>query len=133
MIIKWQFSDPATDEVVLFEINPKSGGSPRREKELTFNFLTTQNFDGMIPRTIMYEGSDPFKQIDFSGTIYSEGQYNMIATWFQKRYPIVLTDDLERSYKVLIKKFGAKREISRYYPWKHSYDVTMTVLEIFNE
>jgi hypothetical protein len=50
--------------------------------------------------------------------------------WFNKRYPIEVTDDLDRILTIYITTFEPKRVRSATYPWKHTYSVKYLVLGV---
>lgn len=124
MVVKWQFYDPVTTESYTFEINPSQGGSPQLSKN--FAYQSTAAPDGKV---IAFEGRIPVQTIEFSGTILSQSQYDAIIEWFNKPYQIQVTDDLGRSFVIVIEQFSPTRERAFHYPYKHSYTVRATIVD----
>lgn len=124
MVVKWEFFDPVTLEIVPFEINPAAGGSPSYQKNVQYK--DTSAPDGKV---IVFEGRDRPRELEFTGTILTESQYNMFVEWWDKRYQISVTDDLGREFVIMIDSFAPTRERAVHYPWKHSYTVRATIVD----
>lgn len=123
-LIRWEFYDTYTTDTAVFEINPNDDGTPDRKKNLVTQVATAP--DGVV---ILTEGRDGVKEGTFSGTLLTQSQYDMFVTWFNKRYPIRLTDDLSRQFIIYIKDFNAKRVRAFHYPYKHTYTVNYVVIQ----
>lgn len=123
MVVKWTFFDPTTSESQVFEINPNDGGSVPVQRN-----VVTQNTLAPGGNVVLQEGAMSVPEISFSGIILSEDQYNVMYDWFFREHQIELTDDLGRTMTIFITRFEPKRERAVYYPWKHSYSVTATVM-----
>lgn len=121
-VVRWIFDDPETLDSYTFEINPVENDVPAYEK----NVNTLQPTAG---NTIISEGTDQPRTGEFSGVILTEDMFNEMVTWFEKRYPITLTDDLSRSFTIYITQFDVTRERAVHSPWKHSYRVSYLLLE----
>jgi hypothetical protein len=121
---RWTFTDPVTSAVYTFEVNPNEGGSPQYKK--TISSQSTVAPGGAV---ILFEGADEPRTGSFSGSILSLGQYQAMTTWFSKRYPIVMQDDLNREQTIYITEFAPKRQRSALYPYKHTFTVNYIVLE----
>lgn len=124
MRIAWVFYDPVEDETYSFEINPNEGGTPERTKNLTYQATAAPN-----GRVIAFEGMDAPEEINVSGTLLSQDQFDALNSWYDKRNQIQLTDDLGREFWVYIKSLRLQRVRSINYPWRHSFDITMMVLD----
>jgi hypothetical protein len=123
-LVRWKFEDTETADEYTFEVNPSEGGSKQYDKRMTFQ--TTTASDG---KTLVFEGQPEIKTLSFSGTILTQAQYDQMIFWFQKKNPILITDDLGRETLIYIKTFRPERQRAIHYPWKHSYSVEAIVLE----
>lgn len=124
-VVRWIFADPVDSSSYTFAINPNDGGSPTYRKNV--QTLRTTAPGGS---TILFEGQEEPKSGSFSGTILELAQYQAMVTWFTKRYPINMTDDLGRVQSIYITGFEPKRVRSALYPYKHTYNVSYTVLSL---
>lgn len=123
-LVRWRFDDPSTLETYTFAINPNEGGTPTRQKQ--FQYQSTAAPDG---KTIVFEGRDQPKKITFSGVLTDEAHYDALNTWFDHQNQIQLTDDLQRSFYIVIESLTMTRKRSATTPWKHDYTVTATVVD----
>lgn len=123
-VVKWTFNDPTMSETYVFEVNPKQGGTPAYEKNLSY--VNTAGPDG---RVLAFEGRSKPQEGQFSGTILSEEQYNAMLYWFNKRNQIYMSDDLGRAFTIYITKLDAKRIRAVSHPWKHDYTVNYVILD----
>lgn len=122
--IAWVLSDPTTLASYSFEVNPNSQQGPSYHKN--FSYTSTAAPDG---KTLVFEGMDQPLKIDVSGVLLTENQYTTLITWWNKRNQIQLTDDLGRSWFVIIESFEPKREkTSRNYPWRMTWSMSLTVV-----
>lgn len=124
MAVKWTFYDPLVPETYVFEVNPNSGGTPRRKKN--FSYQNTAAPDG---KTLMFQGRDDPEMLAFSGVLLSETQLDAFNDWFDKQHQIRITDDLNREFWAVITSFEPDRQRARSHPWKHSYKCEATVLD----
>lgn len=124
MAVRWVFEDPVTLDTYSFDINPNDGGSPQFIKR--YEYRNTSAPDGKV---IMYEGRDDPKSLEFSGVLLTEEQYNAFVEWWDKRYQVVVKDDLGREFSIVIESFNPKREKAVSHPWKHSYQIKATIVD----
>jgi hypothetical protein len=122
---RWLFYDPQLGDTYTFTVNPNDGGSPQYQK--TVGYQPTAAPDGAL---LAYEGRDQATTAEFSGSILYRQQYDAMIEWFNKRYPIEVTDDLDRILTIYITTFEPKRVRSATYPWKHTYSVKYLVLGV---
>lgn len=115
---KWTFFDPNGSTTATFLINPNEGGTPSRRRNIAY--VNTAAPDG---RTLMFEGRRDPNAIEFSGVILESAQIDMFNTWFEKGNQIRMTDDLGRSFWIVILEFTPKRIYKAQRPWKHTYSV----------
>lgn len=124
MTNRWNFYDPTDLTTAEFDVNPKEGGSLAVEKNITTYSTVVEG------GTQLYmEGNEPVQEMSFSGTIRTQAQYDDMVTMFRKRHQIQLTDDLGRTFWIMISKFEPKRIRARATPWKHSYVVVATIVD----
>lgn len=123
-VTKWTFTDPVTSAGYTFIINPSEGGSPSYEKNIQY-----QNTAAPDGKVLSFEGRDNPKRLEFSGVLFTEAEYDAFVEWWDKRYQVVITDDLGRTFTILIESFVPKRERAVHSPWKHSYDVIATIVD----
>lgn len=114
--IGWIFYDPVNDITEIMEVNPNSGASPDYRKNLTKKGTSAP--DGP---TLVFEGNPGAVQFPFSGVILTEAQYNFLFNAWDKRYPIEITDDLGRVWRIYLETFSPKRKIAHDHPWRHDY------------
>ena len=122
-VVRWQFTDPVALTTYSFEINPQAGGSPDRAK--TFGTELTLAPGGNV---VVFEGQRPVLTHEFSGALYTEEHYAAFVTWWKKAYPIRITDDLGRTFDVVLTGFNPSRVYSPSRPYKHTFTATSTVL-----
>ena len=119
----WVFTDPVTSATYNWEINPYEGGTPGIRK----NILTksTAASDG---QAILQEGRDDVQELTVTGHLLSEELLAAMKTWANKRYPVLLTDDLGRQFRIYITAVEFDRERSVNRVWRHLNKVTYLVL-----
>ncbi len=122
-VVKWTFFDPATADLAEFEINPTEPFTPGHERRLT----PTRRYPGGL--TTVWGNATNAQEISFSGAIFTETMYDLLVEWFNKEDPIELTDDLNRTYTIVISKFEPKRVHKPQFPWFHTYSVTATIVD----
>lgn len=122
-VVRWVFDDPNTLESWTFAVNPSQGGSPSYDKNLGY-----QNTSAPDGKVISFEGRDNPQPFEFSGTLFTEDEYNTFVTWWNKRYQIQVTDDLGRTFTIEIKSFRPTRRRAIQHPWKHDYEVSATIV-----
>lgn len=124
-VIRWNFYDPVTLESVDFEVNPNTGGTPDHKKN-----IQTQATAAPDGGTLLMEGRDQVQQSQFSGTLLTQSQLDMFTSWFNKRHPIRMTDDLNRQFIIYITEYTTQRQRAVHYPYKHTYTVTYLVVDV---
>jgi hypothetical protein len=124
MVVKWTFIDPSTSDSATFEINPNDDGLPGLNKTITY-----QNTSAPGGRVLMMEGRDEPRQGQFSGVSLSQSQHEMFEEWFGRRNQVVMTDDLGRSFVIIITSYEPKRRWTRSHPWRHDYTVSYTIVD----
>ena len=113
---RWKFDDPVTAESYTFEISANDGGSPSYNKN-----VIEMNTAAPGAGCLVFEGQDKIRSFEFSGVVLTQEAYEAMIVWFNKRYTILLTDDLSRVWPIYITSLEAKRVRAATRPWKHTY------------
>lgn len=121
--VAWQFYDPVDLTTYNWDVNPNDGGSPAVQKSIGSASPTAQD-----ATPIFYQGVDDPQELSFSGAILSEDQYNTLVSWASLDRIILITDDLGREYRVVVKSFDPKRVRRARNPWYHTYSMTCIVM-----
>lgn len=121
--VAWTLYDSVEDETYSFDVNPSEGGTPDYAKNLTKTATIAP--DGNI---VLFEGARPAQTLEVSGIILEEDQFDTFVDWESRRRVLLLTDDLGRSFNVLIERFSATRQRRRNREWYHSYNMTFAVV-----
>lgn len=123
--IAWQWQDTTDGTVEYMPINPNEGASPTFQKQLT---KATTTAPGGLGQVLIFEGADQPSQFDFSGVLLTPAHYDFILRAWKKRHLVRLTDDLGRSFVIYLESFQPQRQLSRTYPWKHTYQATAVIV-----
>lgn len=123
--VGWRFEDAVEGTVQIMPINPNAGASPKYQKQLT---KATTTAPGADAQPLIFEGADGVIQFDFSGVLLTQAHYEFVYNAWSKRHPVKLTDDLGRSFVIYFESFSPERQLSRTYPWKHTYQATTVVI-----
>lgn len=118
----WRFQDYSGSQFYEFEINPLDVSDPAIKRTITTQATSAG-------RQVNYEGRLQPGTLTFSGTILSEGQYEVMNAWAQVRKQIKITDDWGRVFWVYIESFTPTRKYSIEFPWRMEYSVEATVLD----
>jgi hypothetical protein len=124
MVVKWTFEDPNTDELYTFEINPNDDGLPGYRKN--FSHQSTSAPDGKV---LLFEGREEPRRGSFAGVTLSQAQHEAFIQWYEKRNQIIVTDDLGRSFTIVIESYEPKRRWARSHNWRHDYTMSYIVVE----
>lgn len=124
MAWRWTLYDPLELVTYTFAINPKGGGTPPRKKRVGY-----QNTSAPDGKTIVFEGQDEPRTISCEGTILDQAMLDALVEWFDKRYQVLLTDDLGREMWVYITSFEPKRVRNAERRWKHEYTLQATIVD----
>lgn len=119
---RWSFTDPVTSETYSFRANPNQA---QKQAKLTVTAQSTTASDGAA---LLFEGEQELAVGSFSGTVVTEAQYLQFVSWFKKRRPILLTDDLGRQSYVVLTDFDPKRAWGVRSPYKMKYTMNYTIL-----
>lgn len=124
MVVKWQFHDPSLGEDYTFEINPNEDGLPGYQKNFAYQNTTAPN-----GKVLMFEGLEEPRQGSFSGVTLSENQHLAFIHWYEKRNQIEVTDDLGRTFKIVITGYEPTRRWTRSHPYRHDYTMNYVVVD----
>ena len=113
--IGWTFVD--TPDITL-TLNPESdSGSLAVTKVIEYEVAA-----GPGGKTLIYESGTEMPTVSFSGYVYTEEQYNILAAEVEKDLSI-MTDDRGVTYNIIWSKFTTNRVRSKKYPWRHDYEL----------
>lgn len=124
MVVRWKFFDPILDDNFEFPINPSDGGLPSYEKNISGEMTTAR--DG---KRILFEGTSQPMDISFSGTLLEIEDFNWFISWYNKKYQVLLTDDLGNDTWVYLTQFTPKRKRSFQHDWAISYEAKMSIVD----
>ncbi len=121
----WTLDDNSTGTTVTytFPFNPKDFAPPGREGTTTQKQTT-----GTAGASVLFQGRDKAGQGQFGGMARSQQQVTDITTWSNKWYPLILSDDLGRSWNILITNVSWTRVKKVNNIWLHEY--TIDFLEV---
>jgi len=122
--MRWTISDgAATPTIISFPINPNSGGSFTRSRNLSKDRTLTGKpyvaIGSALPRTA-----------EITGVILDEDSYNFLVTIFENMVQVLLTDDLERETWVFITDLELTSEPRRHSQWRHKYKMKLTEVNV---
>ncbi len=123
LLRRWRFDDPVTHEFFEFMINPNDGGSPTRKRALTPQ--ATSASDGT---SLVFGGQEEVWSTELKGVVRDKVQLEALLHWYQKRYTVLLTDDLGRVQQIYIEQFSPKRAPLHHTPYRHTYTMRLRIL-----
>lgn len=133
MRVAWTFTDPVTTEVYRWEVNPREDAGSHSINR-TVGYATqagmrrgTGGDDRMD--TILFESNVQQETFSYTGYVYTAQHYAIMVDWCSRDYPLQLTDDLGRSWLVMVTQFTPSRVRSRQSRYKHAYTFSGIVLE----
>lgn len=131
----FQFYDSIEDETYVWPVNPyQDNGSHNIEREVKYEVnagMYQDNSGNDRISTIIGFQADSVPRFSYAGRVYDQAQLEAMEEWAAKDYPINMSDDLGRTYSVLIDKFTLDaRARVRHRPFKHEYTLTGIILEV---
>lgn len=131
--ISWTLYDPELDEEYNLPVNPyEDGGSFAISKGVGYETVSGMYQDSLGNDrigTIVFGTPDPLETFNFSGRTYDDAQHTEMERWAAKNEPVHLTDDLGRTWEILIDRFEPRRlPTMKNSPYKHSYTLSGIVL-----
>lgn len=120
---RWVFTDPYTNETYTVPLNPREMTSPFADLNISQRHTTA--VDG---RALLFEGSSPPANWQFSGAILDANHYAALLAWKEKRRRIRITDHYGRQIEVLLVSFNPTPKRSLGKPWRHEYTMDALVL-----
>ena len=120
----WQLYDAATPETYNFAVNPREGGTPKREKNI--EYTNTIAPGGAV---LVFEGQDQAKTGSISGMLHTQAQLETFEAWMDKPGSVRLTDDLGRQYTVVLTSFNPVRKHRQSRKWTHEWTMEYVILE----
>lgn len=104
-VVRWKFYDPNTLEQYTVPINPDSVTDPSRKKNIVEQPTVAQG--GAM---LLMEGRQAASVMEFSGAILTQAHHDAFNAWFDKDYPVKITDDLGVEQWVFITEYTPKRQ-----------------------
>lgn len=130
-VVKWTFTDVyhqgPTPWSYTFEINPNEGGSPEISKQYSNSVNVGPRHVGIVQ-----EGQFTQATLTFSGVILTQGQYENLELWFNRRIVLDLVDDLGRTFRGSFSKFAPKRSRRNSHPYYHTYEAEFLTIAYKN-
>ena len=124
----WVLADPVLNRTYTFPINPKAGGTPTVQRNLSV--VKTTAVDGA---PVTYQGEEKLPTVQVTGVLHTLAHYRQLAQFASVNYPVLLTDDFGRSMEILITDFIPKREASRGAVYRMSYTLNYTLIKMSAE
>lgn len=117
--VAWVLTDPIEDETYSMPVNPHTdGGSFARSKSVAYesNAAFYESPDGGVQlnrAVVFHSGGKNESTFSFDGFTYSNAQILHLIYWVDKDYPVYLTDDLGRTFKIIFNGLTLSRSRSR--------------------
>lgn len=111
----FSFGDPDEFE---FPINPNTHTPPGRRGGVDWERPVAPN-----GQPIIWQRLDEVSEGQFGGAVMDQSFYVTLETWCQKWYPLVLTDDLNQSWNILVRELSWERLNRHTHPYRHNYTV----------
>lgn len=129
----WILEDPVTSEIYKLPANPaEDAGSNAIVKSVRYQGNSAHYRDSLGADrtfgTLVFSSNVELETFSYSGRLYSKEEFDAWKDWVARDYPVYLTDDLGRKWLVLFSSFKASRAPWRKYPWRHSYELSGTIL-----
>jgi len=131
MVVRWQLRDVwetgPTPYVYTLDVNPDEGGSPKVTKQ-----MAVQSNTGPGRAPILQEGQTDPPTLSFSGAILTQGHYEALEYWHDRRVMLELTDDLNRVFRGVLTSFSPERTRRAFNVWFHRYSAEFSVFSYVN-
>ena len=123
--VGWKFVDNSTGTPVEYEfpINPYSFVPPGRNATIQVESVTAPSGGAII-----MQGRDKVASGSMTGKVRTSTQRDDLETWADKWYPLVLTDDNDESWTILITSISWDRRKS--ITTTHKFEYTIEFLEV---
>lgn len=123
--VAWTLDDltAAVPEQFVFPINPNEFDPPGRKAGITAMRTTAPNGQALI-----WQGLDEPGEGQMSGAVLTSEFKDALDAWATKWYPLVLTDDLNNTYNILITQITWKRLNRHTHPHRYDYSIHFTVV-----
>jgi hypothetical protein len=132
----WVFDDPVSGDSWPLPTNPnQDNGSFAINKTLNYTASDVSFYRDAVTGKLQYglnlihEGPDAQMTFSFSGRLYNTTDAFIMTIWAFKHYPILLTDDLGRVFKIFILEYQPSRVPRRRNTKMVDYTLSGIVLE----
>lgn len=121
----WILEDYSSGEMVSFEfpINPHEFSPPGRSGNFTIQSTTAPS-----GQPIIFAGGPSIPTGSMGGTVLTEEMRLNLDAWANKWYPVLLKDDLEHAWAILITRISWTRVHRTIYPNRYTYSIEMMFL-----
>lgn len=132
--VPWSLYDPELDEIYYLPVNPyDDAGSHAINKQVAFETASGFYQDSLGADhvgTIASIGQPDLELFNYTGKTYQQTDHEALESWVAKDYPVHLTDDLGRSWVVLLENFSVRRlRTTKRTPFKHEYSLTGFIIQ----
>lgn len=107
--LRWILTEEATDESWNMPINPNKMDALPRAKQLTHAYPSRNNQD----RWRTFKSPPTPKTISWSGRIRTQAHYEALDEWGKKPGVVIVTDHLNRTWRVMMIAFRPDRKAGR--------------------
>lgn len=123
--IAWTLTDVSTGTPVIysFPINPNEFDPPKRMANITEEISVAANGS-----PVLFQGRDAVRSGQMSGVCRGAQMFDDLDLWASKWYPLTLTDDLARSYIIVIKEITWKRLRRAIEPNRYDYTIQFLIV-----
>jgi hypothetical protein len=120
---RWVLEDLTKGDSYQFHHNPNAGGSGVPEKTLQIEVTYSVESNGVLQQAPWGEFA-----INFSGSILTRAQDELMEAWALRQTTLRLTDDLGRVMDGVLTSFTRTRTRRAFNPWFSNYDAEFKVL-----
>lgn len=124
--VAWTLTDNSTGTPVVLEmaINPNEFSPPNRRANITEEMAVAANSSSPV----LFQGRDNVRKGSMSGVVNSAEQFDELDEWASKWYSLTLTDDLARSWIIIITEITWKRLRRAIHPHRYDYTIEFMVV-----
>lgn len=121
----WLLQDFSTGTEVnyAFPTNPNTFSPPGKSTNFAVQRPTAPNSS-----VILFQGLNDVASGQFSGVVRSQSEYEALASWTSKWYPVFLTDDRNNTWQVILTEVSWTRKHRYIDP--DTYEYTVKFLEL---
>lgn len=118
----WSLVDPVTADTYVLAIGPSEEQTLDRQRAPLYADAPAAG-----PVVMLAPPTPPL--LTLTGTLIDEDEYLALTMWAAKDYPVQLVDDRSVTTNVLITTWTPVRVWKAYFPWYHTWTLTVLVLD----